>query len=372
MARFFVRPADLTDNESLCRLSQVPMDGQISLALERLPDFFAGAKVQNESVEVNLCCDRHKGEQIVAVFSIGRRQVFLGGQVRWVRYLSDVRILPAYRGYAPLAMINHHIRSKEDRQSSETVQSVIFSDNIAMREMIRRRSPKSLRRMQRLWFYDLGGYRTSAISLAAKARSHRYRYDIRRATAGDSSSMQAFFDEEARNKEFYPAYDFSRLADPYYTALEIGDFYLAFDKGTLVGITGIWDQQSFKQIRIAAYNGALRWFRPILNVASQHLTGFSLPPPGTTLSCFYLHTIVTQGNSPVIFRDLVERIYAEYRGGSYAYFVCGLFEHDPLSQVIDSLDSRRDIRGRHYQVAAREIGDVLRPDQPMYLEAARI
>ena len=46
---FLVRPATDADNLALCALSKVPIAGQISLSLERCPDYFAGARIQNES-----------------------------------------------------------------------------------------------------------------------------------------------------------------------------------------------------------------------------------------------------------------------------------------------------------------------------------
>ena len=372
MSQFFVRTASAADNESLCELSRVPNAGQISLALERYPDFFAGAQVQNEAVEINLCCDRAGGDRIAAVFSTGRRNLFLNNEACWVRYLSDVRILPEYHGRRPLRMINDHIIERERSQPSPAIQSVMFSDNDAMRGAIRRRPPEVLRRWKYLWFYKLGTYRTSAVSLTTSARRHRCCHSIRRATLDDVAAMQSFFDKEAPAKQLYPNYRFGRLTEPYYQGQSIGDYFLAFDGAELVGITGVWDQQGFKQTRVVRYGGALRWCRPLFNLHSRTATGFSLPVPGTILAYFYLHTIVVKGNSADIFRDLVERIHAEYRGRDYLYFVCGLFSHDPLVRVIDSFKSRRDIMGQHYQAGADELTDPLAPEQPMYVEAARI
>jgi hypothetical protein len=371
MSRFFVRPASDADNEALCELSTVPIEGQISLALERCPDFFAGAKVQNEAVEVNLCCDRSQGDRIAAVFSTGRRQAFVDGVASSVRYLSDVRILPEYQGRRPLRMINDYIVELETAEPSAAIQSVMFSDNDAMRGVVRR-PVKLLQRLKYLWFYDLGTYRTSAVSLTSGDRGHECQYSVRRATLDDIPAMQSFFDTEAPTKQLYPRYRFDRLDEPHYEGLSIGDYFLAYDGAELAGITGVWDQQAFKQTRIAGYRGTLRWLRPVVNVISRVATGFSLPPAGTELRYFYLHTIVTRDNSVAVFRDLVEHIYSTYRGRDYLYFLCGLFSHDPLVQVLDSFRSRRDITAQHYQVGIDELERQLSPDMPMYVEAARI
>ena len=371
MSRFFVRPASEVDNQALCELSKIPLEGQISLSLERCPDFFAGAMVQNEAVEVNLCCDRSQGNRIAAVFSTGRRQQFVDGQIAWVRYLSDVRILPEYQGRRPLRMINDHIIAREQSQPSAVVQSVMFSDNRAMNGVIRRRLSRIVR-PEYLWFYDLGIYRTSAVSLATGIRRHHCQHTVRRAEPDDITAMQSFFDAEAPGKQLYPRYRFDQLDEPQYSGLKIGDYFLACDGEEIIGITGIWDQHLYKQTRIAGYSGTLRWSRPIVNVLSRATTGFSLPPPGTELRYFYLHTIVTKENSVAIFRDLVTHIHSSYRGGDYMYFLCGLFTHDPLLRVLDEFRSRRDVTAQHYQVSSNELQRPLSPEMPLYVEAARI
>jgi len=372
MSRFLVRPATDADNLALCALSKVPIAGQISLSLERCPDYFAGARIQNEDVEINLICDRSDGGRIAAVFGTGSRWLYVGGTPRPVRYLSDVRILPDYQGLRLLKMINNHIVDRETSQPGATVHSVMFSDNDAMLGVIRRRQPNGRGRNRYLWFHDAGVYRTSAVSLAGGERRHDYRYEIRRAAAGDVETMQRFFEAEAPGKELFPHYRFDRLGEPHYRGLAIQDYFLAFDGGELVGITGTWDQQAFKQTRITGYSGVLRWARPAANALSWAITGFALPPAGTELRYFYLHTIVTRSNSVTVFQDLVEHIYANHRRREHMYFLAGLFTHDPLIAVLDSFRSRRDITAQHYQVGAEEPDNPFAPDTPMYVEAARL
>jgi hypothetical protein len=341
------------------------------LALERDPDFFAGAAVQNQNVDVHLICDRKRDGRIAAVFSTGQRREFFNGEPAWARYLSDVRILPDYRGSRPLRMINNHVVSLEAATPTAAMQSVFFADNHVMRDVVRRPA-ELLRKRSYLWFYECGTYRTSAVSLTTGLRRHRPRCGVRRATVDDIPAMQAFFDRAAPAKQLYPVYRFDEIGDAYFRGLDIGDYYLAVDGADIVGITGIWDQQSFRQTRIAGYGGMLRYARPAANVVSRLITGFSLPPAGTALRYFYLHTIVMRNNSPDVFRDLVEHIHDAHAGGEHRYFLCGLFTHDPLISVLDEFRARRDMPAQHYQIGIAELPQPLRPDAPMYLEAARI
>jgi len=371
MARFQIRQAVPSDNDSLQLLARVPMAGSISIAMEREPDYFASSSVQNDSPHVAVVCDSRGNNRIIGVISLGTRRVYIDGTETRVRYLSDVRILPQYRGLRPLRVINDYIRDCEMSDRSRTMHSIIFRDNTLYRGIIDR-PPDLVRRLKYLWYYESGEFRTSAISLQAGSRTHTPRYQIRRGVADDVDQMQRFFDAEAPAKQFYPAYRFAEIGKDYFKGLEIGDYFLAFEHGRLVGITGTWDQSAFKQTRVAGYSGWLKRFRIPLNILSPITTGFSLPPPGSEIRCFYLHTILTADNRADVFTDILEHIYAEYLKGSFAYFLVGLFTHDPLIDSVNRFRNRRDMIGCHYEVGADELEMRVSSDAPMYLEAARI
>ena len=370
-SRFYMRSASADDNDALCRISTIPMRGSIQLALERYPDYFKAAEIQNNEIEIALCCDRQADGEIAGVACLGRRKVFFEGKSVWVRYLSDLRVLEKYRGMRLARMIAEYISDVELNNPSRLMQSIVFSDNLDIKRF-GNHPEQTLSNMKHLWCYKLGDYKTSAIRLAATKRKHHPDYEVRRATLNDLPGMQELFDIEACRKNFYPTYRFDQLADSYYHGLAINNFFLAFRTGKLVGITGSWDQCEMKQTRIVGYSGILHWCRPLLNILSRSMTGISLPKPGTKLLSFYLHTIVTMNNNPDIFRDLVEYIYDVYRNTEYSYFVCGLFSDDALSPVMDHFKSRRDVYGGHYQVGVDEVLHPVSPNRPMYIEACRI
>ena len=369
--RFFMREATPDDNDALCRLLEIPMPGKIKLALERSPDYFRAAGVQNNEAEVALCCDRQEHGQIAGIACLGRRRVFIDGNPVWVRYLSDLRVLENYRGMRLARMIADYIWDSESKNSSHTMQSIVFSDNVDIKRF--GNHPESeFGNTKHLWCYEMGAYKTSAIKLSPAERKYWPMSKIRRAEPKDIPEMQNFFDLEASRKQFYPAYRFDQLGDGYYQGLTINDFFLAFRNGKLVGITGYWDQCAMKQTRIAGYSGILRWCRPFFNLLSRSLSGFPLPRAGTELLSFYLHTIVTCDNNPEIFSDLIEHIYKTYQNSNYLYFVCGLFSDDELCRVLENFKSRRNVHGKHYEVGIYEIGQPIPPDMPIYVEACRI
>ena len=78
--RFVFEPAEQKDQAEILELFRVPMAGSISLALERDPDYFAGALVQNANPAVFVGRDTLNG-RITGLFSVGTRPVFVNGKV---------------------------------------------------------------------------------------------------------------------------------------------------------------------------------------------------------------------------------------------------------------------------------------------------
>ena len=165
-----MRSASADDNDALCRISTIPMRGSIQLALERYPDYFKAAEIQNNEIEIALCCDRQADGEIAGVACLGRRKVFFEGKSVWVRYLSDLRVLEKYRGMRLARMIAEYISDVELNNPSRLMQSIVFSDNLDIKRF-GNHPEQTLSNMKHLWCYKLGDYKTSAIRLAARKGS---------------------------------------------------------------------------------------------------------------------------------------------------------------------------------------------------------
>jgi hypothetical protein len=90
-----IREATSNDNEALLQLTELsPMDGVISLCIQRQPDFFALTKIRGEST-VLVAVEQ---ERIVGVFSASRQEVWVNKVRMPVYYIGDLKVHPAYRG----------------------------------------------------------------------------------------------------------------------------------------------------------------------------------------------------------------------------------------------------------------------------------
>ena len=129
------RRATPDDGEGLVSLFDVcPMGSSIQLVMQRQPDFFAAAEVQVEDVEI-VVGERKDPQEIVASFAAGRRQVYLDGHCKQVRYLSDLRIHPDCRGGTLLARGYRYLR-QNIFAPGEWAQTMVLEDNRAALDLL--------------------------------------------------------------------------------------------------------------------------------------------------------------------------------------------------------------------------------------------
>ncbi len=352
-----IRFATAKDSEALCALLEnSPMGEQIRLTFERRPDYFLGAAVQAEEPIVVVGEDDKTGD-LFGVFAAGSRRVFVNGEERKVRYLSDLRIDSSHRGGTWLARGYRFLR-REVLDGDELAQTLILSDNAAVRQIL------TSRRGGLPGYFPAGEYLTYFLSGTVTA-ANAGAWEVRQARPEDVGGMQRFFDREARRKQYYPCYRFEDLdTSSYYRGQSIADYWLAFEGEELCGILGTWDQSEFRQTRIQAYHGAIRYARPFLNLVSS----VTFPDPGEVLPMRYLHTAVTKDNRPEILEALLSSILSQ-EPRFPGYWVLGLDAADPLNAAL-SRCRKRVFRGGHYGVSFGDAPDL--PEGPFYFEAARI
>ena len=367
-SRFHITLAQPEDNQDICRLFRIPFSGGISLAMEREPDYFLGARIQYEQPEAYVCRDR-ANNRIAACFSVGKRNVFLNGRKTLLRYHSDLRIDPDYQKTSVLFDVcfyfKEHIALLEGFS-----QTIIFADNEVMNTLINFNSHKRLRSIVP-FYIPHGQYVTHTIALGKRKILKNSSYGIRQAKKEDILPMQRFFDEEAGLKQFYPCYDFSKMLSDYYCGLTPENYFMAFDNDQLVGIVGIWDQQNIKQTRVVKYSNRLRLLKPFINALNSIYGGFLLPNEGAKLNSVILHTIVIKNNSSEIFRQLCEAVYRYGQKQNYEYMLCGLDERDSLNEIFKGY-AKREVRGTHYLVSYDDNCLQKINKGIFYLEAARI
>lgn len=355
---------------ALCRLSGVPMDGAIRIALQRHPSYLDAAAVEGEFRQILIAVER-AGGRIVATGSRSVRSRYVNGTSQPVGYLSALRCLEAHRRQTLLARGYAFLRRlHEDGRAALYVTAIAADNATAMRALTTRRCGLPA-------YEGAGGYTT--LVLPARRR-RRIRLpsglSIRTATTDDLGRLVAFTRRACATRQFAPRYARSDFFGPEGTFrdLRAEDVRLALRSGRLVGTLASWDQCGFKQTVVHGYAGALRWLRPGYNAWAGMRGRPRLPAAGTSIPHRVLALPLVEGDDPEIFRALVETTLDDHarraaREPGCRLTLLGLHEDDPLLSAVRAY-GRRTYETRLF-VVHWEDGDALYDaldDRPAYLE----
>ena len=365
MTRFTIRQAKQTDSEALITLiNDTPQEGSIRLNFERTPDFFHATKITTSEPEVWLMEDNREN-RLVASFSIGKRYVYINGEKKLSRYGNDLRIHQDYKGGRTLFRL---FKKYRELIQDEWMQTVILEENKASINTV------SSGRLSLPNYHPAGKLVTHMIALNQKPGE--IKHTIRRATSCDVNLIQDFFDKNAKKKQFYPYYDFSRIDsdDSYYRNLSLNSYYLCFNDSELVGLAGVWDQKAFKQTRFLSYHGNMKLLRHFSNVKSKLLGGLSLPAPGSLGNYINMHSVLCKNNNPDLLKSLLHKIMSDYRNSHYDALIIGFDKQDNLHQSIENL-KHHSLVSNHYLANYGEQPKILNSESTpslMYLEPCRL
>lgn len=304
------------------------MDGRISLAFSREPNFFAAAAVDGEFTQVIVGRDRAAGR----IVGLGLRAVsprFVNGSVMPVGYLSSLRVLPEYRRRAGLLVRGYrYLKTLHGDSRTPYYLTTIAADNEpALRTIAAGRAD--------LPRYDsMGNYVTLALSPAHGMRKGRddQSATTRLATEADRASIVEFLREHGPRRQFFPAYRERDLftGGGMLQGLRPQDVVLAWRDGTLVGVLGAWDQSAFKQVVVRRYSRWLAAGRPLYNWAAAWRGLPRLPRAGSSIDACYAAIPVVADDDSRIFRQLLAALCREMAQWRRPLLLLGLHGQDPL------------------------------------------
>ncbi|MGL5016743.1 MAG: hypothetical protein ACRDBP_01300 [Luteolibacter sp.] len=351
MAGLIVRPAVQADHAALEELFRATsMGSRIRIGFERDPDYFAGARVQAEELCVRGFFD--KDCRAAGLFSAGSRRVWLNGEIR-MRYLSDLRIHPDWRGSSLLAR-GFRVLRREVFQPGEWAQTLVLENNVqALKLLTSQRGG--------LPEYRAAGRYMSWL-LPAQRIGKDPHFHVRRAGPSDVRTMQVLLDAAARRRSFSGWVKLSDLGNPFWQDLAIEDFLLAERDGEIVGMMGLWDQSRFQRMRIRGYSRSIAAVRPLWNA----MASVRLPGVGQTLPLRKATTIACREDDPMILRALLSSALG---GGDPRLLLLGLSAADPLVAALRGVKGRLEY-GQHYLVGWD--GEPPAWQEPFAFDSARI
>ncbi|MBA3343387.1 MAG: hypothetical protein H0T48_16345 [Gemmatimonadaceae bacterium] len=328
-----VREANAADNRALIALAAAcPMRGDLSLRIDRGPDFFALNRLEGERWRVGVV-DRE--ELPVGCVAFSERRVYLNGKPTLTGYAGDLKVHPAHRDSRVADALSLFAGAMGAGLPTGTPTLItVLAGNRAMERRLS--GPRGLPR-----FTHIATVRSHAVSILWRRRPlPGSRLVIQRAQWRDLNDMISLWRRVAPVRQFAPVLDASGLCDWIGGApgLAISSYLLARGgDGKLVGFFALWDQRSFKQMRVESYSPRLAVTRRCFNAIAPLMGAEKLPREGGALRFLTALHVCVPREHPEILRALVIEAHNALRHKGYSFFNVGLDVLDPLTAGMGGL-----------------------------------
>ncbi|WP_155370996.1 GNAT family N-acetyltransferase [Catellatospora vulcania] len=315
-----VRDARPGDNAALVDLaSRCAMEGDLSLCIDRRPDFFALNRIAGDAWRVGVV-DGDDGP--IACVAAARRMAYLDGEPAPLGYVGDLKVHPAHRrrGTARVLAQWAQAAARELAGPDAPLIGTVLAGNDAV-EMLRRQVEPGVRRRATI--------RSHSIDLLTRRRLPTTDLTVSVAGPADEPDMVALWRRVAASRQFAPVCASFPLAQPdveYLLARRPG--------GEPAGFVGLWNQHDIKQMRVTGYSPRLAAARVGFNLAAPLLRAPRLPRTGQELS--YRTVVNPCASDPETLRTLVRHACNRLHG-QHSFLTIGLDVRDPLAQALTGL-----------------------------------
>ena len=337
MSRYQFELATPDDDADLRHvLAATPMEGRIAVAFRREPSWFAGAVVDGCFRQVIACRDLRTG-RIIGLGCRSVREVYINGRPGLVGYLSSLRVLPEHRNIGLVARGYAAFRElHSDGRVPYYLTTIATGNRTALKVLTSGRAGLPV-------YHPAGEYHTVAMTLSRqRKRTAAGKVSIRPANAKDLPAVLDLLATAGPRRQFFPRLAANDFLSPAGTmrGLSLDKLLLAERAGRLIGTLAGWDQSSYRQSVVHAYQGWLRWVRPFYNAWTWLIDQPGLPQPGTAFRYLMGALPVVADDDENVFAAMLEELRqrasgfnAEAPGGRWTHLLLGLHEADPLLRV---------------------------------------
>jgi GNAT superfamily N-acetyltransferase len=317
-----VRDAGPGDNQALIGLAaRCPMHADLSLCIERRPDFFALNRLGGTRWRVGVADGEHGP---IGCIGVAKRAVYLAGRETHIGYVGDLKVDPEHRrrGAGKELLKWAEDAARELTGPDAPLMCTVLSGNDAVGTL--RGSYPAARRWATI--------RSHSISLLWRRRPPASGLSVRLAGAADVPGMMGLWVRQAMSRRLAPVLESIPLA------VEGLDYLVAHhDDGTIAGFAGLWDQHRVKQMRVTGYSPRMAVVRTAFNLAAPLFGAPGLPPPGGAMR--YRTVVNLCADSPQTLRTLLLQACERLRG-EYSFLTVGLDTRDPLSRALHGLQAQ--------------------------------
>jgi hypothetical protein len=359
---FDVRPASRSDDADLRHLLRSnPMEGEISVTLEREPDVFLAASIEGHRHDTIVARDASSG-RVAGMASRSVYEGFLNGVPQTIGYLGQLRVDGQYRGRPGLLSRGYAaIRSLRGSADLPFDLTTIVADNVRARRVLEAGLDglPIYQPLEELTTVIVPMWRRQTLPQAGAMR-------VENGSREMIPDIVGCLERYGRRFQFAPRWTAEALLSPERCRdLSPADFLIAVRGDHVTGCLALWDQSRFKQIVVRGYGRSMRRWRPWVELSSRLAGTPRLPPVGERLShAFVSHIAIDEddeetfsallshaGNAAVErghaclifgfsarhpFLDHIRRTHRAWTYSSVLYAACW----DDCADILSRIDSR--------------------------------
>jgi hypothetical protein len=369
-ARDLVRLAGDDDNAALIALAAAcPMEGDLSLRIDRAPDFFALNRLAGDRWAVAVA-DGPAGVPVACVATAERR-AWVHGRPVTIVYAGDLKVHPEFRDTRTADSLERFVAetARDAAGDSTPVLLTVLAGNAAMER--RAAGPRGLPRLQRF---------ASLHSLAIPLLWERGGGEVadlcvERATDHHIEEMADLWGALAHTRQFTAALDAERLAHWIDAApgLAIDDYLLARDRrGRLLGFVGMWDQREIKTLRVLRYSRRLSLLRGVVTAVAPFVGATPPPEIGAPLHYASAVHLCIPLDRPDVLRALVLAAYGRLRGSDLVFMTIALDAREPIGTALHGLLATPTVIHAYATMPWGEWAGPALDDRPLHFETALV
>ncbi len=352
-----LRLAEPQDSAALCELfRKVHLKSSLDITQERDPDFFAMPRMHLGEFESYV--GENEAGLVGASGTVIARPGWLDGQRCTTGYLSDLRILPGFKGARKMPEAYRVcLQRARERWGVEVLYTVIFDNNLlARRALVDRKQKKAGHRQPQPIYRVMTPFLMTSVQLTF--RQPKPVHSVVRAQRADLDPLVSFLDQQSQGRTL--GEDFSgdllsrRLAT--WPGLTLDSFFLAKNSnGDILGCLAPWDPADLKRTRVLGYHGKMAWLKRGYGLLAK-LGGF--PPFPSAGECFrfpFLSHLEVKNDDPAVLQSLLRATYAALRPEKYHFMSAMIPVGSPLAAAF---------KGFWVQKTAMTVYSVVLPDSP--------
>jgi predicted N-acetyltransferase YhbS len=323
--RVEIRQASETDNDELIALTRItPMNGAISLRIDREPDFFALLRLRGKS-KVFVAV---RGPQVIGCISAALRTAYISGVPETIAYIGDMKVHPNFSGRLVAVRLIKALEADLRLNGIDLCFCVAADGNQRVMPLFEGRlgMPRWVR-LGRFLVYGL---------VPSPFTRHSKHYSIDPAQAVDMPAITLLLDRFHRTRQFAPQLAEDDIVQTLSDSPEepFPRTFVARTGQRVVATLTLCDTAPVKRNVLLNAPASLKAALALLRVVAAPFPGFRVPRMGQALRFLTARYAACEDGHHRALEALLALARAQAFHHEFSFLMLGLHESDPLRGLV--------------------------------------